>query len=55
MIIDRGNPKQVIKNHQLIAEADWAGLGFPTKDEIPNIQFECMVRNSASLRISVWN
>ncbi|KAI0801970.1 hypothetical protein BC629DRAFT_1591626 [Irpex lacteus] len=42
LIFDRGNPKQVIKNHQRVSQDDWEGLGLPTKDQIPHIHFEAM-------------
>lgn len=44
LIFDRGNPKQLIKNHQLVAPDDWAGLGLPAKEELEGIHFEVMVR-----------
>ena len=43
LIFDRGNPKQVVKNHQRVSPEDWEGLGLPTKDQIPHIHFEAMV------------
>lgn len=47
LIVDRGSPKQVIKNHIPIPASEWEGLNLPRQDEIPNIDFEVMV--SASL------
>jgi hypothetical protein len=44
LIFDRGNPKQVVKNHQQVAPDDWAGLGLPAKEELKGIRFEVMVR-----------
>lgn len=46
LIFDRGNPKQIIKNHQRVAEAEWADLGLPTKEELKFINFEVMVSRS---------
>ncbi|KAF7800300.1 hypothetical protein EIP86_011548 [Pleurotus ostreatoroseus] len=42
LIFDRGNPKQVIKNHQRVDPSDWAGLGLPAQEEIGNIHLEVM-------------
>ncbi|KIJ47284.1 hypothetical protein M422DRAFT_118388, partial [Sphaerobolus stellatus SS14] len=42
LIYDRGNPKQVIKNHQRIPPDEWEAVGLPKKEEIPNIEFEVM-------------
>ncbi len=44
LIFDRGNPKQIYKNHQKVAEEEWGALGLPTRDQIPNIHFQAMVR-----------
>lgn len=40
LIFDRGNPKQVIKNHQLVPPEQWGDLGLPTKEQIPFLDFE---------------
>ncbi|THG97953.1 hypothetical protein EW026_g4144 [Hermanssonia centrifuga] len=42
LIFDRGNPKQIYKNHQKVAEEEWGALGLPTRDQIPNIHFQAM-------------
>ncbi|KAF8573891.1 hypothetical protein K439DRAFT_1373981, partial [Ramaria rubella] len=42
LIYDRGNPKQVIKNHQRVPPEDWEAVGLPKKEEIRNIEFEVM-------------
>lgn len=42
LIFDRGNPKQVIKNHQRVLPAEWADLGLPTQEELEGLHFEVM-------------
>ena len=42
LLFDRGNPKQVFKNHQRVAPAEWPALGLPSAEEISNIHFEAM-------------
>lgn len=42
LIFDRGNPKQVIRNHQRVEPSDWAGLGLPAQEELGGIHFEVM-------------
>jgi hypothetical protein len=44
LIFDRGNPKQVIKNHQRVLAAGWEALAIPLESEIPNLHLEVMVR-----------
>ena len=53
LILDRGSPKQVFRNHQRVAEAEWDALGLPSREQAPNIAFECMVRVSLLSRIHV--
>jgi hypothetical protein len=52
LIYDRGNPKQVIKNHQRVPPEDWQAVGLPKKEEIPNIEFEVMASPVVSHRDS---
>lgn len=42
MMYDRGNPKQVIKPHQLVEEKEYTGakVKLPTPEEIPGISLE---------------
>jgi phosphatidylserine/phosphatidylglycerophosphate/cardiolipin synthase-like enzyme len=42
LLFDRGNPKQVIKNHQPVLPKQWASLGIPLPEEIPNIELQVM-------------
>jgi hypothetical protein len=44
LIFDRGNPKQVLKNHQPVLEAQRKDLGIPLEHEVKNIHLEVMVR-----------
>jgi hypothetical protein len=46
ILFDRGDIKQVIKNHQLVAPEKWPRLGLPAREDIKGIQLEVMVRNS---------
>lgn len=43
LIYDRGNPKQVFQNRQMVPPEDWAGVGLPSPEDIPNIDFEVIV------------
>ncbi|KAI0685630.1 hypothetical protein BC835DRAFT_1383153 [Cytidiella melzeri] len=42
LIFDRGNPKQVVKNHQRVTEDQYDALGIPSKEQAPHIHFEAM-------------
>jgi hypothetical protein len=46
LLFDRGNPKQLIKNHQLVLPPQWKDLGIPLESEIKNIHLEVMVSSS---------
>lgn len=50
LIFDRGNPKQIVKNHQRVTEDQWADLGLPTKEEVKFLHLEVMVWNFLSNR-----